>query len=234
MLLPGAMNSSLATLFCLTLASTAGCGGKAASESDASPAPPGSAPTPAEVGDHGFGEAEAGWPETIETTPAWPWFGSAGSGVVIAPRWVAPARFGCARRVYVRTEPQRDLAPGDGPRVAYGTTLDETCSAPGATIAVVDEPGYDLARVFTGSCEKGFSFETTSTLMASVSFAPSVACAAFEASRTAAAAAATRRRQRVTLRLVSVGNPSVGQTSVVEVTAFEEADPDSRYGVTER
>lgn len=65
-------------------------------------------PSPAEE-DDGFPAYTKGWPETDVTTAAWPYFGSANTGVVIAPRWVAPAQLGCGQRRRVRNEPSRNF-----------------------------------------------------------------------------------------------------------------------------
>lgn len=205
------------------------CGGTTASDpSPPSPSPlPAPAPSPAV--DHGFPPGTEGWAETVETSSPWPFFGSDGSGVVIAPRWVAPPHFGCATRIWVRTEPPRELAPGDGPRSVDGATIDEVCRRAGVVVSVVDEAGYDLANLFQGSCSGGFAFSTLRSSMAEVRFTAALRCEDFAASRSAAAAGPSRVRQRVTLRLVSAG-PS----AAVEVLAIEPAGEDALYAVTER
>jgi len=208
--------------------SAAACGGTAAEgqpfPADEKRTDP--SPSPA-TQDDGFPADTKGWPETVETTAAWPFFGSADTGVVVAPRWVAPQQLGCGQQVRVRTEPSRNFAPGDGPRTVYGPVLGAACVSPGLTLVVVDEAGYDEANLFRGDCTSGVKLSTQSTPIATIHFASAAACESFMSARTAPARTEGHRRSVTELRLTSL-QPEAN----LELGTASEAPEGAAFSVT--
>jgi len=165
------------------------------------------------------GDEPEAWPESIETFGPWPFWGSAGDGVVTAPRWRAPRVFGCEQRVRVRTEPPRTFEPGQGPRKVYGEVVDTTCRPAGTRFRVIEDVRNPL---LLGSCESGFRIAASSTVLAALRFASDAACTDFVSRRREAepniGGSAT---VAVTLRLTSL-DPPVAE--LVEITdAADEA-----------
>jgi hypothetical protein len=177
--------------------------------------------------DDGFPAETKGWPETVATTAAWPFFGSANTGVVIAPRWIAPQQIGCGEQVRVRTEPSRNFAPGDGPRTVYGPVLGSACVSPGLTLLLIDEARYDEANLFRGDCASGVELSTQSAPLATIHFASAAACETFMSARTASATSDGRRRTVTELRLMSL-QPN----AVFEFGSVADAPDDAALAVT--
>jgi hypothetical protein len=148
--------------------------------------------------------------------------------VVTAPAWVAPVKMGCEVRQRVRTQPSEGLAPGEAPRTVVEATLDTTCRPSGSAATVVDDPSYDDARLFVGSCAQGFTLSTRSAKLATVAFATPADCDAFAALRASSMAGTAKRRLRTVLRLDAL-TPEAAFT----VTSFSEAPDASNYAVTD-
>lgn len=142
------------------------------------------------------GSASDSWPETLETTAKWPRFGQQG---VVSPAWIAPRQFGCAQRVKVRREPQRDFEPGESAGVVYGDVVDSQCATLGARIRVVDEDPFGAALI-QGNCREGYGMTVRGTRLAVVVFGDASACEAYGKVRSSAAPA----RTTTVLRLVAL------------------------------
>jgi len=206
------LSGVLATL----LLSIAACGGTAEGQ-------------PADNDAQSFPAESAGWPETITTTSAWPYFGSGNTGVVIAPRWVAPKELGCGQQVRVRTEPSRDFAPGDGPRTVYGPTLGVECAGAGVSLIIVDEAGYDEANLFRGNCATGIKLSTQSGNLAEVHYATKAACETFVEARAAAAKVDVRQRSKTELKL-----SALQPATVFDFVSITEGEESERFAITQK
>ncbi|NOU29985.1 MAG: hypothetical protein HOO96_18935 [Polyangiaceae bacterium] len=142
------------------------------------------------------GSESDSWPETIQTTAKWPQFGQQG---VVSPAWIAPRQFGCAQRVKVRTEPDRDFASGESRGVVYGDVVDSQCATLGARIRVVDEDPFGAALI-QGNCRDGYGMTVRGIRLAVVVFGDASACEAYAKVRSSAAPA----RTATVLRLVAL------------------------------
>ncbi len=215
----------LPSVVALLVGSSFACGGSTVGlssdpEPDPQPSPspsPGPTPLPAPNDD------QSTWPVSITTTSPWPMFGSAVPGVLTSPAWVAPTKLGCEERQRVRTQPGEGLQPGDAPRIVVEATLDTSCRPIGTKVTVVDDPSYDSARIFEGSCAAGFTLSTRAGKLATVAFASLESCERFAAARASSQAGTAGRRIVTTLRLDAL-TPAAAFT----VVGFGEAS-DSVY-----
>lgn len=135
------------------------------------------------------------WPETIQTTAKWPRYGQRS---VESPSWLRPRQFGCAVRVKVRTEPERDFAAGESRRVVYGDEVSRQCATVGAHVRVVDA-GADKRALIHGNCQEGYGMAVGGERLAALVFGDASACEAYAKVRSAAPEWTTTE-----LRLVAV------------------------------
>lgn len=185
----------------------------------------GSASTPADPDD------TADWPESIETMPAWPHFGVP-NGVLTAPHWRAPRKFGCEVEVRMKREPPRAFAEGEGPRSVVVEELGTACKPVGTTISIVDRPVDDDYSLLQGSCSEGFVLAAAPVgTLAELRFATDEACAEMAAlrDRLAAGEGETGDIVGTTARLVTAA-----PDPVFEVLSFEALEGSPRLHVAER
>lgn len=131
---------------------------------------------------------------------------------------------GCEQRQRVRTQPSAGLQPGDAPRSVVEEKLDTVCRVTGSLVSVVDDPSYEAARIFVGSCDQGFSLSTTNAKLVTVTFTTPADCQAFAMLRASSLAGTAKRRLRTTLRL-----DTLTPTPAFTVTSFGAADDASSF-----
>ncbi len=168
---------------------------------------------------HGFAPETAGWPEQLTTSAEWPTY-NGGPGP-LGPRWHAPRELGCGEQVWVRTEPDRNFAPGDGPRTVYGNVLGITCVSNGISLVVVDQARYEEQNLFRGDCIAGIHVSTQGEQLGELHFATPEACEKFTNDRRSVPN--TMLRARTVFRLATL-KPAV-TFDFVEASFVSESVP---------